>query len=323
MADEFMAQLAQLTGLQHYPRQGPFGLKDGAVIGERNGYLIAIGPRKENKNRIGMLIRFQNLDQPDMLKTAVSQDQTIQKAMGEGIFKAKMSDVQFGNDFLVFDWGSTRRPKAENVAALASAFADVVRHVAPKFEGRCETCRGSQAEMLLADGVPSYYCASCLEKVQQDLNTAAMAYEALPTNFVKGTIYGVAAALAGSIAWGVVAYLLNRIFALGAIGIGGLVGVAVSKGMGKVNLGGKVLTVVLTLASVLFGDAIFFALSVMKEQSIPFSMDLLVAVMTAMPELEAEDPVSLVFALIGAGYVLFTMRRPRFQVRFERLGQAS
>lgn len=322
MADEFMAQLVQLTGLQHYPGQGPFGLKDGAVIGERNGYLIAIGPRKENKHRIGMMIRFQNLDHPDVLKAAMSQDQAVQTAMGEGIFKAKMSDVQFGNDFVVCDWGSTRRPKAENVAALASAFTDVIRQVAPKFDGRCETCRGSQAEMLLADGVPSYYCAGCQEKVQQELNAAATAYDALPTTFVKGTIYGVAAALAGSIAWGVVAYLANRIFALGAIGIGALVGIAVSKGMGKVNLGGKVLTVILTLASVLFGDAIFYTLSVMKEQSVPFSMDLLLAVMTAMPELEAEDPISLVFALIGAGYILFTMRKPRFQVRFERLGQA-
>lgn len=320
MADEFMRELSQLTGLHHYPKQGPFEGKEGALIGNRDGYLVAIGrgfraPGDWEHVVIALLIRFPQMGQSETLKGVLKQNATL-ASLGA------LGDV--GPDFVRWNRKETlRKPKAEQVAKLLETLLDVTKQFAPPFDGRCELCHSSATrEITLLNISPGYYCQSCQEKMRLELDAAAVAYEHLPTNFPRGAAFGVAAALVGAVAWGGVAYLAHRIFLYGAILIGYFISWALVKGMGKVTRAGQILVGVLTVASVLLGDAIFYTLSTMEELKAPFSLDLFRAVVAHFWQLESQGSgvFSIFFALGGAGLALLRTRKPKFQARFERLG---
>ncbi len=319
MAEEFVAQVAGLTGLGAYPRQGPFGQKAGSAMGLREGYLLAIGPTKleGGKAAIGILVRFRTIEQAEMLRTAVTQNAELMSGSRGKLTKS-------GPSFLRWDWTySFKKPKPEEVAKLAGELVTAVKPLAPAFDGKCESCHASSTpDILLLNSVPGYYCESCQEKIRMEKDTAATAYEQLPTNFPNGLLLGIAAALVGGLAWGTVAYLLHYIFLYGAILIGYLIAAAVIKGMGKVHIAGQVLTGVLTVASVLFGDAVFYTLTTMRALHVPFSGELFRAVLAHFWQLETQGsgPLSVLFALVGAGYALYRARKPKFKVVFEKLG---
>jgi hypothetical protein len=73
---------------------------------------------------------------------------------------------------------------------------------------------------------------------------------------------------------------------------------------------------------VLFGDAIFYTLIVMKEEHIAFSGRLLKAVVVHLWQIEMQGSgvLSLLFGLVGAGYSLYSARKPKFQAVFQPLG---
>ena len=118
------------------------------------------------------------------------------------------------------------------------------------------------------------------------------------------------------------AYAIHRIFLYGAILIGYFVAGAVIKGTRKVTPFGQVIVPVLTVASVLFGDAIYYTLVVMKHENIPFSGHLLQGILADLWEIETKGNgvLTLVFALVGAGYALYAARKPKFKAAFEPLG---
>ena len=135
---------------------------------------------------------------------------------------------------------------------------------------------------------------------------AATNYDAITPNYPNGLVLGIAAAALGGLAWGLLAYAINYIFLYGAILIGYLVAAAVLKGTGKVTRFGQVIIPVLTVASVLFGDAIFFTLFVMKQEHVSFSGKLLNTIVAHLWEIEREGNgvATLIFALVGAGYAV-------------------
>jgi hypothetical protein len=77
-----------------------------------------------------------------------------------------------------------------------------------------------------------------------------------------------------------------------------------------------------TVASVLFGDAIFYTPIVMKNQHVPFSGKLLNVIVVHLWEIESKGSgvLSPVFGLIGAGYAPYSARKPKFQAVFQPLG---
>lgn len=318
--NEYLQQIATLTGLQYFPNQGPWSKKSGSVIGNRDGYVTAIGfNRSRNASNVVILMRFKKIADPASLKTSLAQSPSLPKKHG------KLAAV--GNDFLRWEWQySFSKPDAAEVAKLADALREAVKPLAPVFDGRCEHCGSSSTSSLtLMNGLPTYICSGCQQKVREGLDQAAMNYEAIEPNYPNGLALGIAAAVAGGIAWGLVAYAINRIFLYGAILIGYLVAVAVIKGTRKVTRFGQILVPILTVTSVLFGDAIFFTLSVMKSEKVPFSINLLQVILSNLWEIESKGNgiLTLVFALVGAGYALYAARKPKFKATFETLGAPS
>jgi hypothetical protein len=318
MAD-YMAELATTLGLNWYPKQGPFGQKDGAVIGLRDGYLTAVGPAKNKSGHgaIGLLIRLGKNAQPDLIKAAIHQKK----------LKPSRADLTVDSSALTLIWTYYfSKPKPVEVANLAKSIIDTVTNLAPALEARCENCNSTfRQEIVLLDGVPGYYCDVCQQQVRQELDKAGMEYERLPVNFPRGLACGMGAALLGSLAWGGIAFWLNYIYVWVAVGIGYFVAWAVAKGMGKVDRAGQVLTFVLTIASVLVGDMFFYSLVAAQQAQVPLSLGVLQVVLAHFWELETEESgiFSVLFGLGGALAALHRLKKPKFLVRFERLGSPA
>ncbi len=312
--NEYLQQVANQAGLQHYPQQGPWGRKSGSAVGTRDGYVTAIGISRDRQGaKVVILLRFKKLEQPDVVKSAVKS---------AAIKKGKLSAV--GNDFLRWEWKySFAKPKAEEAAKLAEDLRAAIKPVTMGFDGRCEQCASASTPALtLMNGQPTFICTGCQEKVRHELNQAAVNYEAITPNYPNGLVLGVGAAVLGGLAWGLVAYAINYIFLYGAILIGYFVAAGVLKGTGKVTRFGQILIPILTVASVLFGDVIFYTLIVMKHQNVPFSGKVLNVIVVHLWEIESKGSgaLSLLFGLVGAGYALYSARKPKFQAMFQPLG---
>lgn len=317
----YLTQVASLAGLRHYPRQGPWGRKSGTAIGVHEGYVTVIGfNRTGNQARVVVIVRFKRLEQPEILKTVEPQVVAL-----TGKKQGKLAAV--GSDFLRWEWKySISKPKAEHVTGLVDKLREAIKPLVPGFDGRCEKCQfTSTSELTLLNGLPMYICSACQQKVRQELDQAATNYEALQPNHPNGIALGIGAALLGGAAWGLVAYGLHYIFLYGAILIGYFVAWGVLKGTGKVTLIGQVSIPILTVASVVFGDALFFTLTVMKMKNLLFSQNLLKNILINLWDIEKESngAVSIIFALIGAGYALYRARKPKFKVVFEPLGMSG
>jgi hypothetical protein len=330
MADKYACTVGEMLALPVYKlTRGPFMGKDGTVLGELNGYLVCIGLHKTAQGRaaVGLLVRCRKLDNPDTLRNAVEQSSAVAAAL-ESSSLSSSQKKQFAFTADGVQWTgeySLRKPKAEMLAAVARAICDALKGVAMPLDTHCESCNTRVPEITLFNRVPGYRCAACQEKLRYELDAAGQQYDARDANFGAGLIFGSVAALLGSIAWGTVAYLIHYIFFYGAIGIGYLVGWGVHKGMGKINRAAQALVAVLTVASVLFGDAIFVTLTIMRQEQVGFSLALLNAVLSNFWRIETSDISSLfsvAFALGGAYYALKRFRRPDFKAQFEPLGQA-
>lgn len=313
----YLQQVAASTGLQHYANQGPWGRKSGSAIGTRDGYVTIVGLSRDRQGaKVTILLRFKKMEQPETVKAAVKS---------AGIKKGKLGAV--GNDFLRWEWKySFTKPKPEEVAKVAEDLRAAIKQVTMGFDGRCEHCASaSTPSLILMNGLPTYICAGCQEKVRQDLNLAATNYEAITPNYPNGLVLGIGAAAAGGLAWGLVAYAINYIFLYGAILIGYLVAAGVIKGTGKVTRFGQIIIPILTVASVLFGDAIFYMLAVMKQEHVAFSGKLLNVIILHLWEIEKEGNgvATLIFALVGAGYAIYSARKPKFQAVFQSLGSPN
>ena len=312
----YLQQVASLAGLQVCPGQGPWGRKSGSAVGTRDGYVSVVGFNHTRRGTaVVILVRFKKLPQLDSLKTAL-KSAALPKRQGKL--------VEVGADFVRWEWSfSLVKPKAEKVAKVADALREAIKPWTTGFDGRCQECASnSTSSLTLMNGMPVFMCAGCQEKVRHDLDRAAVDYEAIVPNYPNGLALGAGAALLGGIAWGVVAYAINYIFLYGAILIGYFVAAAVLKGTGKVTRLGQVLIPILTVASVLAGDAMFYTLIVMKHRNLPFSGQLLNAIVVHLWDIESKGNgiLSLIFGLIGAGYALYSARKPKFKAAFQPLG---
>jgi hypothetical protein len=260
-----------------------------------------------------ILLRFKKLEQQEQLKSALKS---------AAIKKGKLGAI--GSNFVRWEWTyAFAKPKAEEVAKLAEDLRTAIKPVTTPFDGRCEQCGSTSTQSLtLLNGMPMFICATCQEKVRQELNQAAVNYEAITPNYPNGLVLGLGAAVVGGLAWGLIAYAINYIFLYGAILIGFLVAKGVIKGTGKVTRFGQLIIPVLTVASVLFGDAIFYTLIVMRDRHVPFTGKLLSAIVMHLWEIESKGSgvLSLIFGLVGAGYALYSARKPKFQAVFQPLG---
>lgn len=327
MSAKRLNALAALSGLKRTAK-GPWG--GPAVAGSLQGFPVAVAwTRTDRQAAVSILVRFAKgswTGGPDGLKGLAEGSEPLRAAFGKSVVpKAVLKRLTLLDDGVLLTWPfSFFSPKAEQAFAVLQALVGLVARVAKPVAGSCEGCgRETREGLWLADGVPSRICGGCRQSQDAEALRLMEAYDRLESNPLLGLLYGLAAAALLAGLWGGVAYALNRIFLWGAIGIGVALAWAVNKGMAKVNLFGRILTVLLTVGTVLAGDYLFILLTVAKEAEGGLSLGLAQVLASRFWQLEfaeASGAMSLLFGLVGAGYVLYANRPPRFQVRYEPLG---
>src|SRR5438105_2162204 len=250
MADKkYWPGIAQAIGLQYCPKQSPYGATDGSVMGVRNGYILAIGFAKEgNSACVKIMLRFPPVADANIVRMALSNSSQLAVALKSDSVKDKhLKDAAIDTSSIIWTLKySFSKPKVEEVSALAIALADALKGTVADYQNKCEECRSTATpELTLMNMVPAFYCSGCQFKMQEKMNAAAQAYERMDSNLGLGLMYGAAAAFAGALAWGLIAFAINRIFIWGGVLIGAVVAWALIKGMGRINLLGQVAVFVL------------------------------------------------------------------------------
>jgi len=318
MANKLLTQLAQ--GLQWTYVETTGGTFGGcAAVGILDSHPVAVSWMKiGNQTALRTIVRFQKGSlavTPQALAEDIATSAELLAAIGrKKLAGSERKALIADNEAVLFvQTISFRGLKPEAATAALKALVGIVARRAKPVGAGCETCGGSSGELYLVDTFPRRICAGCRERMGEEDRRKIDDYAALPSNPMMGTVAGVATAAAMAVAWGGIAYGLERIFLFGAILIGLAIAWAVNRGMGKINLYGRILTVALTPMSVLAGDYIFFLLGIARETQQPITGAFASLVASHFVDLEFNQSsglMSLLFGLIGAGYVLFMNRPP-------------
>ena len=231
--EEWLRQLSKLTSLPYYQEHRVFGDKSGALIGNPDGYIVALGLGKVEggHSAVKIFLRYAKTQTPQQVQQALDA--------AKGKFKL-VTDETTATLARTYSLG---KPDAPTIAEDLRNLLAALKTCATAINGKCEECGRVEPQIVLLNDLPTHYCSGCQVQLSQKLDAAAVQYENLETNMPLGFAYGAGAALLGSIAWGGVAYLLHRIFLWGAIIIGMLVGKAVVKGIGKVTWSTRVMMI--------------------------------------------------------------------------------
>jgi hypothetical protein len=301
--------LATLLSVETMAKNGPFGVP--CATGALDGFPIAAAwITKDRSSRVGIVVRFRrgSLSIPaETVRGSIESSEAILAAM-------RRKKLSVFPDGISFTWPySFRAPKPENVAAVVRALVAIAASAAKPVGNLCEKCDRQSGELYSIDGALLNICSGCREQAGEEDRVKIQAYELRESRSLAGVLAGVAAAAVMAVAWGLVAYTLNRIFLFGAAAIGVAIAWAVNRASGKVTSFGRGITVVLTIGAVVAGDFLFVLLSAAKQFNRPIDASLLAGVARVFIEIEffqSSGWMSLFVALIGAAYILFVNRPP-------------
>jgi len=313
---DWLAHLSQLTGLDYYEQHRVFGHKSGALIGSLDGYLACIGLGRSDNGRntaVRLVLRYGKSDDTARIEQCIN--------LAKGHFKTiKVSATSVvATRIYVF-----RKPTPESVAEDLTRLITILKSIVHPLNGRCEECHRTEPNITLVNRVPRHLCESCKNQLRQQLGVAAAEYAGIKSNLPRGIFYGTGVAVIGAVGWCVLASTLNRIFVYVAVAIGLLVGKAVIMGIGKVSLSARLLTGTLTLASVFLGDVFFYTFDLMRVTSGTSGAGLsfgqaFQSILGNLGTVMADNGgvASIIFALVGAGFIVVKMRTPKFEPVFE------
>ncbi len=307
-------------GLKHVPQRGRF-IRNESLVGPYKGYLLKIGWSGEYGSLLYVLVRFPKGPEPERLHEQLCREPGLTGLLP--MLKRRSAQRFLVNEQRVL-WRRLaywRRPKSETIRGWVERLVDAVAKHAPAFAGRCEQCGSSGVtQYVLYESAPVYFCSSCQERLVSEGTMAERKYQQLDANYLLGTAFGVVGAAIGGLGWAALAVLTKRIYALVAIGIAWLVGWGYYKGAGKIDRAGQLISSLITVGGVVFGEVAFYAY-VMHRQvpGVPLRLDVGWEVfLKVVRDNPAELVSALLFGLIGIWYVVRFLQKPRFTPTLER-----
>jgi len=327
MSKKKVYELAQLAGLHVVKKPGFLGER--FAVGSLKDFLVtAAWARRGNQAGVALQVRFKAgtwSGGPHGLHEAFAESQELKEALGKKKVPGALSKaLVLGPDSLALFWQySFGSPKASTIHGVLKVLTGIAQRFAQPIGSSCESCGSSSGtQTCLADWIPVSICTNC--RLRQDAEAQRQEEEYLrkESNDFLGIAFGVCTALLLGLLWGGIAYGIERIFAYGAILMGLAIAWAINKGMGKVNLLGRILTVLLTLGAVFWGDYVFILLSAAHHLDRAIGLDLakLVAQQFFTIEFsEGSGTTSLLFGLIGAGTILYSNRPPSFRKQYQAI----
>lgn len=321
MGKKNAARLAEILRLSTITN-GPF--RGAGVAGVIDGYPVAAAwTQREKRSTVGFLVRFKKGSlqaSASDFASRITAAPDLREALGPktSAGKKRAAALTIATNGILFYWDyAFLAHKPEVVARILGALVSAIKGQAAPVGTDCEVCGSAHSgDICSGQGTLSSVCAGCRQRMEEEDRRKVEEYEARESNPLLGTAAGIAAAAGGALLWGGVAYALQRIFLYGGILIGIGIAWAVNKGMGKINLYGRILTVALTLGSVLMGDFVFMCLAAARELKTALTPDLAFRLAPHFVQFELADksgPLSLLFGVVGAVFILFANRPPAFK----------
>lgn len=194
------ARLAERLGLRHLTRRGPLGLRTPVLVGERDGYLVAVAPSHSiNASSVDVLVRFPQGHTvrgfADDLKKDLRRRRRRHVTVGDGAVVQRLP-------YAVFP------PRAASVARATDDVVAAMRERVRALDRTCEYChRPEGLGVYVWDGAPLLACEPCMTGFLRGEREALESVEALPPDSRGGVATGAAAAGALGIALGAIASL--------------------------------------------------------------------------------------------------------------------
>ena len=332
------AQWALEWGLTHVPQKGLMRRTE-RVLGPRKGLLFRVMWGTDESPGLHACVRFPRVADLDRLRASLIADSALDALPGKGAARSKMEiqtgppkkvrftrvpEFQLTTDSLLWHRKfAFRTPNATQLQTWVDALVESLARATPTFSGKCETCGTAQVNQhVVVDGLPMMLCSTCQQKLRLEGEMAERAYEMIEINHVNGLALAFAAAILGAAAWTAVAVLTHRIFAMGAIGIGVLVAFAYKRGAGRVDLLGRVIAALLTLASVMLGQVGFYTWAVQQRfPELGYNLGVgFRAYLYTWAHRPAEEIVPVFFGLIGAWVATKALEKPQLAHKIESAG---
>lgn len=330
MADKYLLDLAAKTGFTYVAGAKTFKTK-GAVnkddlIGLREGMLCGVGlVQVGNVRSLGLLVRYAPLMDVAPLQSALKALEPF-----KGFVSKKTATVAPGSVTIGWPLGF-RKPKPEDMLQLLDAVIGQIKMFTAPLPDKCEECGGSGAGAItLMNGFPGHHCASCQMRMAQEQEQAKQQYAMRDSNFFGGLVAATLTAIVLGIAWGVGGYYMERAFdgipiklwAVIIIAMPALVGLAMAKGAGKVQMLAQAVPVaLLSLGTNLLADVVYYSLVVANTYQRSFSLRIVEFVALNLWKLKVSNGWGILFLvcqvlgmLVGIGALKGA--QPKFETTF-------
>lgn len=327
---------ARAWGLAHQPEKGWIHRTE-RVLGERTGLLFRVGWGRDENAGLITCVRFPRVSDPERLRQALIEDETLDSLPGRGAARRKMAieggapkkairigevpEFSLTHDRLVwqraFPW---KAPKAAQVQEWADTLVAAVARATPVFDGRCETCgTGFARHYVVVDDHPAMMCGACQQRLRAEGEMAERTYDMIEVRHLDGALLALGAVVAGAVVWAALGALTQRVYSAVAIGIGALVAWAYRRAAGRVDHAGRTFAAGLTVLSVVLGEILLYAWWVAQANpGVGFRLD---AGWSVYARIWAESPggeiFTLMFGLVGAWVAIQALQRPKIRVNIE------
>jgi hypothetical protein len=317
-----LKEIGLRNGLEFHPYPGPFQHGKSTLVGLRRGLLVSFGSFPDGK--LGVLVRFQSCSDSPALLAALKADAAMKQI-------SRWAHITMGSpQSVVWKFSKPFRFDQDKFkTALDGMLEIVLLRVSPFPAGKCEFCGSTVKTLTLANGIPNLMCQGCRQRATQDQDSKRREYEASTPNTIMGFLYGLAAAAVLAVAWGFLAYFDTsdnmyhpKLHCLVAGGMALVICLAIKKGMGRIAGAGYVLAFLLTAASKLAGDTLWFALLIDHEQHLQMSKRIMEAAAQNLFAFRWEfSPLTVVCDVFFVALAPLMLRgmRPKFGVAFQEI----
>jgi hypothetical protein len=289
---------------------GPGGIVYGAI----GGFLaqIQIAGRR-NQQRLEVVFRHDGEGKEQEIRRALFEAPET-KASG---IKPKHLAISGKTVRLTIPQGFLDLPDESVILARVRAVWAALAVASSPGRQTCSSCDStSAAEVLVVKGVVDRLCASCVERVDDQMRQAAAEYQSRTANLPLGLAFALVAGAAGGAIYGGVMIATNRMLWLLAILTGVMVGYAAAKGAGKGGAVVQAMAAVVTVISVLAGLLGFIGYTAQqhvaaKGQTIDWAVFLSMSPRILVSA--GQDSIfSLAGGIFGAVYAIKRTRHPEF-----------
>jgi hypothetical protein len=201
------AKLARRLGLTLVMRPGLLGPRTRFLVGTRKNYLLSVAPsHRFNASAVEILVRFPQQSTVLGLREDLLTEPALAAAFGRKrrVPRARRKDLLLGDGTVLMRLTyALLPPSAGRIERVADGLVEALSgHMRP-LERVCELChRDRTPGIYLADGVPAYFCAPCVEQHEQRETEFARLARSIELDYARGLGLGAGAAFAFGLAGG-------------------------------------------------------------------------------------------------------------------------